>query len=246
MISIIVPVLNEAARVASLVSQLGNNLSGLYRAELIFIDGGSTDDTITIIQQLSRVTKDFVSIKLISSEKGRAKQMNKGAAIASGEILYFLHADCFPPQDFDKYIVSEVRMGNSAGCFRMQFDNGHWWLRLAGWLTRFSWRVCRGGDQSQFITQRLFNEIGGFDERYAIYEDNILINELYRRKKFVVIQKPLITSARLYEQVGVWNLQYHFWAIYIKRWLGADADNIYDYYQKHIKTACLKRNSTSF
>ena len=106
---------------------------------------------------------------------------------------------------------------------------------MASWFTKFSWRACRGGDQSQFITRTLFDEIGGYDETYVIYEDNILINELYERKKFVVIQEWLGSSARLYRDKGIWYLQYHFLAIYIKRWMGADADELFAYYAKHIK-----------
>ncbi len=160
--------------------------------------------------------------------------MNVGAHHSSGSILYFLHADSFPPKYFDSYIIKEVENGNNAGCFKMKFDHRHWWLRLASWLTHFRWRACRGGDQSQFITKALFDEIGGYNEDYLIYEDNILINELFKRKEFVVIQQWLITSARLYERVGIWKLQYHFWTIYVKRWFGASADDIYTYYKKHI------------
>jgi predicted HD phosphohydrolase len=105
---------------------------------------------------------------------------------------------------------------------------------LASWLTKFSWRACRGGDQSQFITKVLFDDIGGFDERYIIYEDNILINELFKRKQFVVINKKLRSSARLYRKHGVWKLQYYFWVIYVKKWFGASADELYLYYKKHI------------
>ena len=86
--------------------------------------------------------------------------MNAGASVAKGEILYFLHADSFPPEGYDQYIIDEVAKGNDAGCFRMRFDSNHWWLRLASWLTQFSWRACRGGDQSQFITKKLFEELG--------------------------------------------------------------------------------------
>ena len=111
--------------------------------------------------------------------------------MANGEIFYFLHADSFPPKNFDQLIINEVKKGNKAGCFRMQFDSNHWWLRLASWLTQFHWRACRGGDQSQFITRELFDEIGGYDENYIIYEDNILINELYTRNEFVVINKNI-------------------------------------------------------
>ena len=80
----------------------------------------------------------------------------------------------------------------------------------------------------------LFDEIGGFDEDYIIYEDHILINELYKRTQFIVIQKWIYTSARLYDRKGIWTLQYHFWIIYMKKWLGADAAALYRYYSKHI------------
>ncbi len=236
MLSIIIPVLNEAETIAELLNYLSENLSGENDIELILVDGGSSDGTQNIIRTF-KPNRFLKPVRFIESDKGRAKQMNNGAQAASGEILYFLHADSFPPKNFDRYILSEVKKGNPAGCFRMKFDSDHWWLKLAGWLTQFRWRACRGGDQSQFITERLFEEIGGFDETYTIYEDNILINELYKRKKFVVIQKCITTSARLYRQKGVWNLQYHFWTIYVKRWFGADADELYQYYLKHIKQA---------
>ncbi|MAB56521.1 MAG: glycosyl transferase family 2 [Aequorivita sp.] len=236
MLSIILPVLNEAETITELLNYLSENLSGENDIELILVDGGSSDGTQNIIRTF-KPNRFLKPVRFIESDKGRAKQMNNGAQAASGEILYFLHADSFPPKNFDRYILSEVKKGNPAGCFRMKFDSDHWWLKLAGWLTQFRWRACRGGDQSQFITERLFEEIGGFDETYTIYEDNILINELYKRKKFVVIQKCITTSARLYRQKGVWNLQYHFWTIYVKRWFGADADELYQYYLKHIKQA---------
>ncbi len=173
-------------------------------------------------------------IQLLSAEKGRAKQMNLGAKHASGNILYFLHADSFPPKNFDQLIINEVEKGNSAGCFRLQFKSNHWWLRLASWFTKFNWKACRGGDQSQFITRTLFNEIGGYDETFTIYEDYILINALYARKEFVVINKKIQTSARLYEIHGIWKLQYHFWMIYIKKWFGASAEDLYKYYNNYI------------
>ena len=240
MLSIIIPVLNEAEIIKKLLIHLSENLSDENNTEIILVDGGSNDGTQERILEFSKsFSKDpstALRVTILTSEKGRAKQMNTGAREASCEILYFLHADSFPPKNFDKYIISEVEKGNPAGCFRMKFDSNHWWLQLMGWFTKLSWRACRGGDQSQFITKRLFEEIGGFDETYIIYEDNILINELYKRNKFVVIQHPLTTSARLYKQKGIWNVQYHFMAIYVKCWLGADANELSNYYLKHIKS----------
>tara|TARA_A100000171_G_scaffold52535_1_gene71400 strand:+ start:19528 stop:20397 length:870 start_codon:yes stop_codon:yes gene_type:complete len=233
MLSIIIPVLNEAENITSVLKHLTTNASSENIAELILVDGGSSDDTRLLVNEFSKDTE--FNIQLLSSEKGRAKQMNAGAKKATGDILYFLHADSFPPKKFDGLIISEVQKGNPAGCFKMKFDSNHWWLRLASYFTRFSWRACRGGDQSQFITRKLFDEIGGYDETFVIYEDNILINELYERKKFVVIQESLGSSARLYRDKGIWYLQYHFWAIYVKRWMGADADELLAYYVKHIK-----------
>ncbi|SDR87742.1 transferase 2, rSAM/selenodomain-associated [Formosa sp. Hel1_31_208] len=227
-ISVIIPILNEAKTIKALLFHLIDNASLQTISEIIVVDGGSTDNSIAIIQNLD------LDIVLLKSPKGRAKQMNIGANAAKGNILYFLHADSFPPNRYDQHIINEIEKGHQAGCFRLKFDHNHWWLRLASWLTQFSWRACRGGDQSQFITRELFDEIGGYDESYIIYEDNILINELYARNEFVVINKKIKTSARLYRKHGVWKLQYHFWTIYVKKWLGASADELFAYYKKYI------------
>jgi len=236
-ISIIIPILNEAETIEHLLEYLLNNSSKENIAEIIVVDGGSSDGSQNIVNSFfhkrSKPTSEKSSL-FIESSIGRAKQMNTGSHFAKGAILYFLHADSFPPKNFDQYIINEVEKKNKAGCFRLKFNHKHWWLRLASWLTQFHWRACRGGDQSQFITKELFDDIGGFDESYIIYEDNILINELYKRKQFTVINKKLITSARRYEKHGIWKLQYHFWTIYIKKWFGTSAEDLHDYYKKYI------------
>ncbi len=228
-ISIIIPILNEADTIGKLLQYLIENSSKENISEIIVVDGGSIDESKEIVAQ-------FKNIILLDSSKGRAKQMNLGSKKATGNILYFLHADSFPPKHFDTYIIKEIEKGNKAGCFCMQFNSKHWWLQLAGWLTKFSWRVCRGGDQSQFIIKKIFEELNGFDERFTIYEDNDLITKLYARKEFVVIQKWLTTSARRYQSNGIWKLQYHFCTIYMKKWFGASAEDLHDYYLKNIKT----------
>jgi len=230
-ISIIIPILNESKTIVSLLQYLIKNSSSTNISEIIVVDGGSKDESFKLVSDFNLLNDKVI---LISSDRGRATQMNLGNQKATGTILYFLHADSFPPNGFDQLIINEVKKGNLAGCFKMKFNHHHWWLRLASWLTKFKWRACRGGDQSQYITKELFKEIGGFNEHYMIYEDNILINELYKRNQFKVIQKSIVTSARLYERKGIWTLQYHFFTIYLKRWMGASAEDIYNYYKKHI------------
>jgi rSAM/selenodomain-associated transferase 2 len=231
-ISIVIPVLNEAANINRLLAHLIENETGENISEIIVVDGNSRDNTTELVKEFSK--NSTIAIRLIQSERGRAKQMNAGANHSKSTILYFLHADSYPPKGFDTLIISEIEKQQLAGCFKMRFDSNHWWLAIVGWATRFNWKICRGGDQSLFITKALFNEIGGFDQRYTIYEDQILTNQLYKRKQFVVIQHWIVTSARLYEKKGVWNLQYHFLMIHLKKWLGASAEEIYTYYKKHI------------
>ena len=230
-ISIIIPILNESKTIVSLLQYLIINSSSTNISEIIVVDGGSKDESFKLVSDFNLLNDKVI---LISSDRGRATQMNLGKQKATGTILYFLHADSFPPNGFDQLIINEVKKGNLAGCFKMKFNHHHWWLKLASWLTKFKWRACRGGDQSQYITKELFKEIGGFNEHYMIYEDNLLINELYKRNLFKVIQKSIVTSARLYERKGIWTLQYHFFTIYLKRWMGASAEDIYNYYKKHI------------
>lgn len=232
-ISIIIPTLNEAENISRLLEHLVVNKTAVNAIEIISVDGGSDDHTVAIIQKyIQQNNIDYITI--IKASKGRAKQMNAGATIAKGAILYFLHADSFPPKGYDQDILNKISKGNLAGCFRMRFDSNHWWLRLASWFTQFSWRACRGGDQSQFITKNLFEELGKFDERFTIYEDNDLINKLYARNEFVVINKKITTSSRRYKNNGIWKLQYHFLAIYAKKWMGASAEELHDYYKKNI------------
>lgn len=231
-LSIIIPTLNEAANINRLLVHLLQNSSKKNISEISVVDCGSDDDTQQIVLDIIKTNE---KIKLLTSERGRAKQMNVGAQNSKGNILYFLHADTFPPKHFDQLIIDEIKKDHKAGCFKMKFDSTHWWLQLAGWLTKFNWRACRGGDQSQFITRDLFYELGQFNEQFTVYEDNDLINKLYQRNEFTVIQQWITTSARRYETNGVWKLQYHFWTIYVKKWCGASAEELYAYYLKYIK-----------
>jgi rSAM/selenodomain-associated transferase 2 len=227
-ISIIIPVLNEAGNLRSLKKQLKEQAADYDSLEVLLVDGGSTDDTRAIATDL-----DF---KIVSSHKGRARQMNRGAALASADILYFLHADTLPPKDFDTSIRDAVAIGNKAGCFRMRFDSESRFLKFFSWFSRLNHRLCRGGDQSLFISKDLFYKLGGFDESYTVYEDSEFINRIYKESAFKVIPETVVTSARKYEARGEIALQYHFSVIHFKNYLGAGPEQLYDYYKKNIES----------
>lgn len=226
MISVIIPVYNEEKQILNLLSYLRKASSGKI-LEVIVVDGGSTDSTPQILASEE-------NILYVKSSKGRAKQMNAGAAIAKAPVLYFLHADSYPPYHFDSLILKEISRGNNSGCFRMKFDHDHWWLVFMGHLTRINHRFCRGGDQSLFVDKELFQKLGGFNENYSVYEDNEIISRLYKSSRFVVIQDWITTSARLYQRMGVWKAQYLHFQIYWKKWCGAGPDELYRHYKSRV------------
>jgi len=232
MISIVIPVLNEAETIEDLLQHISENVLATSVSEIVVVDGGSDDNSREIVARFA--DNSLINVVSVSSNKGRAKQMNAGAKISTGSILYFLHADSYPPNGFDSLIISEVEKGNSAGCFRLKFDSNHPVLRISQWFTRFNFNFCRGGDQSLFVTRNAFDELNGYNESYTIYEDCEFINRIYAKYKFVIINDRLTTSARKYEQQGTVKLQYHFFVIHLKKMLGASAETLSQYYQKHI------------
>ena len=232
MISIIIPVLNESENIVKLLAHLSNKTSAENSLEIIVIDGGSTDDTAQLVAGFSE--KNSLSVRLITSEKGRAKQMNAGAKKAAGEVLYFLHADSFPPKDFDRYIKTSLNEGADAGSFRMKFDSNHPVLKVSQWFTKFNYKFCRGGDQSLFVKKAVFQQLQGYKESFIVYEDCEFIGRIYDEYTFNVINAYLTTSARKYRKNGTVTLQYHFTVIHLKKLFGASPENLSNYYQKHI------------
>ncbi len=225
-ISIIIPVLNEEKSIAPVLEFLKENSNLGNIKEILVVDGGSSDTTVSIASNLGT--------RVIHAPKGRAKQMNFGAKMAQGEVLYFLHVDTLPPKDFDESILNAVHTGNEAGCFRMKFDSSSRFLAFFAWFTKLNFKVCRGGDQSLFITKMLFQKTGGFNENYVIYEDNEFTDRLYNFVDFKILPRHVITSARRFEERGEVALQYHFGMIHLKNYFGAGPEQLYDYYKRKI------------
>lgn len=221
--SIIIPTLNEAEGIGNLLSFLMKHTAE-YDTEIIIIDGGSSDSTVNIARKHN--------LFVYKGSKGRAQQMNKGAKLAKNNILYFLHADTYPPENFQHHMTTFLNKGICAGCFRLRFDSCHWFLKANTWFTRFSSVFLRFGDQSLFITKALFEEIGGYDESHLLMEDQEIIYRIKKRTAFSVIPFPVTTSARKYITYGPIRLQFLFFKLWLFYQLGWSQQKLVSYYHK--------------
>jgi len=219
------PTFNEEALIAhSLQTLLA--ITERYEGIEIIVSDASTDNTPDILSRFP--------VTVCHSAKGRAAQMNQGALLSKGDILYFLHADTFPPETFIEDIRSAVAAGKKAGCFRMIFDDDHPLMKLFGWFTQFPMMICRGGDQSLFIERALFLAIKGFDESLLIMEDYNIITRIEQHEQFHILEAEVTTSARKYHHNGIIRLQLLFGMLQLMYALGFDQETIIRYYRENI------------
>ncbi len=170
-----------------------------------------------------------------SERKGRAAQMNKGASVAKYKILYFLHADSIPPNDFTSKILNDYNKGAKSGCFRLAFDYDHWFLKANAWFTRFNVNAVRFGDQSLFVTKEVFEKSGGFREDLFLMEDQEIIHRLKRHGKFKVLNEVVTTSSRKYLDNGIYRMQTIFFRIWGLYYLGYSQEKMLTVYKKLIR-----------
>ena len=198
-LSVIIPTLNEADTIGALVHDLQRHGCDSL-TDLLVVDGGSTDDTVERARQAGAQV-------VVSPQTGRANQMNYGATLTTGNVLYFVHADVRVHPDFVSDITQAVTNGNDAGCYRFRFASSHILLRLNSYGTRFPGIMSRGGDQTLFVTRGLFNRLGGFRERYVVMEDFDMIVRIREIGHFCIIPKDVIVSARKYEENSWFRVQ---------------------------------------
>lgn len=228
MISVIIPVYNEEGVIGNTIRYLKTVSGTETMIEIIVVDGGSADDSV------NEAKREGAQVK-ISRRKGRAAQMNDGARAATGTILYFLHADSFPPVGFSTDIIEAVKNGYPIGCYRLRFDLDHWFLKANAWFTRFDVNAFRYGDQSLFVTREVFLKAGGFCEDHMVMEDQEIIKRLRRHGKFTIVPKEVITSARKYVTNGVFKMQLFFFLIYFLYHLGYSQDKLVAIFRKLVK-----------
>jgi len=196
-ISIIVPAFNEASSIERFLKSLRERTGD---AEIIIVDGGSSDDTF----ELARNRCD----QCLRSARGRALQMNTGAAAASGDIFWFLHADTEVPADGVQKIYDAFRDPEVAGgFFRIRIPSKRFVYRLTDSFAHYAGLLLqmRFGDHGFFCRRALFREIGGFPE-LPLMEDAEFFRKLRQRGRIAIISSRLISSPRRYEQTGPWSL----------------------------------------
>ncbi len=190
--SVIIPALNEVETIGGCIAGIRSIAPG---AEIIVADGGSGDGTVAAAEEMGAI--------VVHAEPCRGHQCNRGAAIASGNILIFLHADTrLPAGALDRLTGILARGGVEAGNFRISFEPGHWFLRLLGFLARFDMGLFRFGDQGIVIRKTLFHALGGFPD-WELFEDMALMRRARRRTGVHRFPIPVTTSARRFLRNGI-------------------------------------------
>lgn len=212
-LSLIIPCLNEGAIVESRLAALqGLRAQG---CELILVDGGSRDGT----PELGRSYVD----RLLRSDPGRARQMNRGAAVASGAVLWFLHLDTQPYSGAEQDLLDVLGDGEGWGRFDVRLSGGATAFRAIETLMNARSRLTgiATGDQGIFVTRALFDRVGGYPD-IPLMEDVALSRRLKGHSRPQCLRGRLVTSSRRWEERGIWRTVLLMWRLRLAYALGAD------------------------
>ena len=210
---IVLPVLDEGATLAVRLQAL----EGLRRqgARIVVVDGGSQDDTLAVARERADLA--------LLAPRGRASQMNAGAAACPADVLLFLHADTVLPDNAD-LLVRRATLGPFAwGRFDVRIDSPRALLRVVGTLMnlRSRWTGIATGDQAIFVRHDLFQRVGGFPA-LPLMEDIAICRLLKQQGPPACLRERVTTSARRWERNGTWRTIFLMWRLRAAYFFGAD------------------------
>jgi rSAM/selenodomain-associated transferase 2 len=214
--SIIIPILNEEANIATVLASLQSLRQQDH--EVIIVDGGSSDDTVDI-------ARDGADI-IIRSDRGRARQMNAGANLASGDVLLFLHADTRLPENAVE-LIRQALINKRWGRFDVRLSGTHPLFRLIEFMMNWRSRISgiATGDQAMFIEKKLFAETGGFAET-PLMEDIALSKILKHYSRPACIGVPVLTSSRRWEEYGILKTIVLMWRLRLAYFFGVSPEQL--------------------
>jgi rSAM/selenodomain-associated transferase 2 len=213
-IGVVVPILNESAILPSCLERL----QGLGADAVILVDGGSSDGSEKMLRESG--------MRWIRAPRGRARQMNTGAAMLDSDILLFLHVDTI----MDSSHIESLRLAMAdstyvGGRFDVRLDGSHPVLALIGALINLRSRLSRisTGDQAVFVHRRLFEDMGGFADM-PLMEDVDFGRRLKRCGRIACLRRRISTSGRRWEQHGIIRSVLLMWWLRLRFWLGTDPE----------------------
>lgn len=222
-LSIIVPVLNEAHVLPVLLERLLPMARN--GCEVIIADGGSDDGSADIAE--------CAGFTVVRAPRGRARQMNAGAAHATGTVLLFLHADTQLPEGAGVLIAQALSGGTSYwGRFDVRIAGRPVMLRVVGRLMNLRSRLSdiATGDQAMFVSRTAFDAVGGFPDQ-PLMEDVELSKRLRRVSRPACIARCVTTSGRRWETRGVWRTILLMWRLRWDYWRGVPVEQLAEAYR---------------
>ncbi|MCP9763099.1 TIGR04283 family arsenosugar biosynthesis glycosyltransferase [Lacihabitans soyangensis] len=198
-VSILIPTYNESKSIQKTVEGIIEG-KGDQVIEILILDSVNSTDNL-------KETLAAYEVRYIKTPcNSRSSQMNYGANLAKGDILFFVHADTILPKNYVSEITKVLQFAQ-LGCFRAIIESKNVLLKINSFFTRLNFLWCRGGDQTLFLKKADFLELGGFDEQYVIMEDYDFLRRAQAKFKFGISKKSVIVSARKYEKNGFWRIQ---------------------------------------